>query len=165
MAWIQNNLELLNAIGSIATAAALFVAIWQIVLSRRQAMTDFEDEIDREYREIINQIPVKVFLGEELSDSEYQEALPYLYQYIDLSNKEVFLRQQNRVGKKTWKFWCDGIQSNLDQHPFDRAWCEIKEKANSSFSELRDLEASCFQKDPHRGLLRRILSVGKPGRR
>jgi hypothetical protein len=59
-------LDWITAIASLATAGALFVAIWQLGEGRKQARTDFEDELNREYREIIHNIPVKAFLGGEL---------------------------------------------------------------------------------------------------
>jgi len=126
------------------------VAAWQIREAKKQAVTDFEDDLDREYREIINKIPVKALLGEELNEQEYQEALTYLYQYVDLSNNQVFLRQAGRVSGKTWVFWRDGIKSNLSREPFRRAWKEIKEKAQPSFSELKRLENSDFRDDPRK---------------
>ena len=141
-------LEIINSGASIATVIALGIAIWQIVLSRKQAQTDFEDGLDREYREIIHHLPIKAFLGETLDDKEYQEALPYLYRYIDLCNQQVFLRQQKRVGKVTWKYWRDGIKSNLSRHPFDKAWSDIKAKGQQSFSELKRLETFGFRDDP-----------------
>jgi hypothetical protein len=145
---MNSSLDWINASASVATVFALLAAIWQIRENRKQSRTNFEDDLDREYREIIRNIPVKAFLGEELENQEYQQALKYLYQYIDLSNQQVFLRQQGRVSKETWIFWRDGIQSNLSRHPFDKAWHEIKEKGQPSFSELIRLDISGFKDDP-----------------
>ncbi len=147
---MSNLLEWISAIASFATFLTLIVGVWQIKLSRKQAQTDFEDELDREYRDIIHNIPIKAFLGQRLDEQEYRDALPYLYRYIDLSNQQVFLRQQGRVGKETWTFWRDGIKSNLSRHPFDQAWKEIKEKGQQSFSELKRLEYSGFRDDPNK---------------
>lgn len=36
-------LEILSALANIATAAAVGVAAWQLVLAKRQAVTSFED--------------------------------------------------------------------------------------------------------------------------
>jgi hypothetical protein len=135
-------------LGSLATALALAVAIWQLTLSRKQATTDFEDELDREYRAIVSEIPVMTFLGSDLSDEQFDLCLSALYRYVDLSNKQVFLRKIHRVSKHTWLFWRDGIQSNLSRKPFNRAWIYIKERSDASFSELRRLEATKFLEDP-----------------
>jgi hypothetical protein len=143
-----NWLDYANAIGSIATAIALIIAICQFKDAKKQIKTDFEDDLDREYREIIRNLPIKIFLGEDLSPSEYQESLAYLYQYIDLSNSQVFYRQIGRVSDDTWRYWNDGIKSNLSKKPFKTAWLEVKEKGQQSFSELKRLENSTFQNDP-----------------
>jgi hypothetical protein len=145
---LEQAIAVVSMLGSVATAFALIVAIWQLHLARKQAITDFEDELDREYRKIIAGIPVKAILGDPLSEEEFEATFSALYRYIDLSNKQVFLRQDRRVSKHTWLFWRDGIQSNLSRQPFDRAWKEIKDQAASSFSELRQLEASSFSEDP-----------------
>lgn len=140
--------EVVDFLGSVATSIAVVIALWHILVTRSQARTEFEDELDREYREITRHIPVKAFLGEELSEKEFDEALPYLYQYMDLSNNQVFLRQANRVGERTWGFWRDGIKSNLAREPFRTAWKRVKEKGQPSFSELKRLENSGFRDDP-----------------
>jgi hypothetical protein len=145
---MQGVLQSVTAVGSIATAFALIVGIWQLVLARRQATTDFEDELDRDYRNIIAALPVKTMLGEDLTDPEYTQSLAALYRYVDLTNKQVFLCQIHRVSKHTWQFWCEGIESNLARCPFNRAWAQIKANAQPSFSELRRLEASGFKDDP-----------------
>jgi len=147
---IQEALQFAAAVGSLATALALVIGIWQITLTRKQALTDFEDDLDREYRNIIADLPVKAMLGSDLSEDEFAVSLPAPYRYVDFSNKQVFLRQMRRVSKRTWAFWRDGIQSNLSRSPFRRAWEQIKAEAQPSFSELRRLEDSGFKSDPGR---------------
>ena len=92
---------------------------------------------------------MKALLGDSLNDEEYAQSFSLLYHYIDLSNEQVFLRQQGRISKATWENWCDGIKSNLSLHTFSRAWQDIKPAAKDSFRELRKLEASGFQDDPY----------------
>ena len=144
----MNWMELVTTIASVATAVAVFFAWWQIRLAKRQAITQFEDSLGREYREIAQRIPVKALLGEEIEDKLYEEALDDLYHYIDLTNEQVFLRQNNRITLKTWENWCDGIKSNLSRPAFKKAWAEIKSRATESFNELRRLDASGFKDDP-----------------
>jgi hypothetical protein len=143
-------LNIINAAGSGATAIALIAVVVQIFLSQRQEVTEFEDDLNREYREIIARIPVKAMFGEKLSDDEYECAFPYLYRYIDLSNEQVFLRKKKRISKNTWNFWSEGIKSNLERHAFKKAWKEIKDRAELSFFELRQLEESDFLEDPRK---------------
>jgi hypothetical protein len=141
-------MEPVTTIASVATAVAVFFAWWQIRLAKRQAITQFEDSLGREYREIAQRIPVKALLGEEIEEKLYEKALDDFYHYIDLTNEQVFLRQNNRITLKTWENWCDGIKSNLSRPAFKKAWAQIKSRATESFNELRRLEASDFKDDP-----------------
>lgn len=139
-----------TAIGSIGTAVAVLVATWHVRRNTQQARTDFEDDLSREYRELARSIPVGALLGDDLPAKTFLEYFPRLYQYIDLSNEQVFLRMQGRVSHSTWESWCDGIKSNLSLPAFNSAWNEIKERAKGSFMELRRLEKSQFKEDPRK---------------
>jgi len=137
-----------NAIGSIGTMVAVLVAAWQIRRNTRQSTTDFEDDISREYRELAREIPIDALLGANLKENDLQAAFPRLYQYIDLSNEQVFLRMNGRISRSTWINWCDGIKSNLSRPAFDQAWKKTKKKSDGSFKELRQLEKDQFKTDP-----------------
>lgn len=132
-------LELLSAIANVATAMAVIVAAWQLVLSKRQAITTFEDSLAKEYRDIAATLPVKALLGEPLSDGEQVDKFDEFYRYFDLCNQQAFLRQTGRISDKTWEFWLDGIGSNIRRPAFARAWSEISQRSNGDFSELREL--------------------------
>lgn len=132
-------IEVLSAVASGATAVAVIVAAWQLVLSHRQAVTTFEDSLAKEYRDIAATLPVKALLGEALSDAEHQDKFDEFYRYFDLCNQQVFLRQTGRVSDKTWRFWQEGIVSNLRRPAFERAWFEVAARSNGDFSELRSL--------------------------
>lgn len=138
------------AVGSIGTALAVLVAAWQVRKNTQQAKTDFEDDSSREYRELARSIPVKAHLGQELEKEEFKAAYPSLYQYIDLTNEQVFLRMNGRISKATWVNWASGIKSNLSRPAFAEAWKRIKVGASGSFQELRRLEKSKFLDDPHK---------------
>jgi len=130
-------LEYISMIANIATAAALFVAAWQLVLTRNQSVTSFEDSFAREYRELAAKIPTKAFLSDPLTEEEYRKHFDEMYHYFDLCNEQVFLRKTGRISEKTWIFWKDGIASNMKRPAFERAWSEIAYRANGDFSELR----------------------------
>lgn len=131
--------EIFTAISGVATAVGVVVAAWQLGLTRRQSVTTFEDSFDREYRELAATLPTKALLGEPLSEDEHQQHFDEFYHYIDLCNAQVFLKQRGRITPATWKFWFDGIASNLRRPAFKRAWSEIAARANDDFSELRAL--------------------------
>src|SRR5258706_14203113 len=97
-------LETLSALSNIATAAAVVVAAWQLVLAHRQSVTNFEDSFAKEYRELASELPTKALLGEPLTEEEYAEHFDELYHYFDLCNEQVFLRSIGRISEKTWNF-------------------------------------------------------------
>lgn len=147
-------IDILGTWAPIIQAGAIVVAVgtvWltyrQVKLRKEQATTSFEDELSREYRELARDLPVKVLLGDELDESEFEENFQELYYYIDLSNEQVFLRFEGRVSKETWENWQAGIESNLNRPAFREAWEQIKARSES-FDELRRLERKNFQTDP-----------------
>jgi hypothetical protein len=102
-----------------------------------------------QYREILKTIPINALLGEELSPEEFKAAENGIYHYLDLSNEQVFLRQNKRVSSETWKIWCDGIKANLSRKAFEEVWKRIKEAIPDNFLELQKLEAD-FTADPRK---------------
>jgi hypothetical protein len=137
-----------TAIGTAVTAVGVIVAGWQIKESRRLSRTEFEDGLAHQYREIIRNIPVKALLGDSLETAELEDALQFFYSYIDLTNDQIFLRQQERVSAETWENWRDGIKSFMTMPAFADAWQIIKDKPTTKFDELRRLEESNFRDDP-----------------
>ena len=131
--------EIFTAIPHVATAIGVCLAAWQLWQAHRQSVTTFEDSFAREYRELAATLPTKALLGEPLSEDEHQQYFDEFYHYFDLCNEQVFLNQRRRITPATWKFWYDGIASNLRRPAFKRAWSEIAAKANDDFSELRAL--------------------------
>ena len=124
-------------LANIATAIAVIFAAWQLWLSQRQATTAFEDALAKEYRELAARLPTKALLGESLADEERANCLDEMYHYFDLCNQQAFLADSGRISKKTWKFWRDGIRSNIRRPAFERAWSEIAARSSGDFAELR----------------------------
>lgn len=127
------------------TALGVGVLGIQIYLMRRQVQTQFEDSMSEEYRALIKEIPANVLMGHEKADED--KIAEYIYNYLDLSNYQVFLRMNGRIGKKTWKFWRDGIQDNLKLPVFEEVWEKVKSDSPNCFYELTKLEKD-FSKDP-----------------
>lgn len=132
-------IEILAAIANFATAVAVVVGAWQLVLVHRQSITSFEDTFAKEYRELAAKLPTKALLGEVFSDDEHAKYFDEMYHYFDLCNEQAFLKSVGRISDKTWTFWKDGIASNLRRPAFERAWSEIAARANDDFSELKAL--------------------------
>ena len=146
--WLSASAAIIGVLASVATAVGVFLAWWQIKSAKNQSVTDFEDDLAREYRELTQSIPVAALLGKALTESEVEKALPAFYRYVDLSNEQTFLRQQGRVREQTWQNWSTGIATNLCRPAFRIAWEKIKQESNGDFGELRRLEASDFNADP-----------------
>ncbi len=128
----------LLAVPVITTAIGVLGGAWQLLRTHQQNVTAFEDSLAREYRELAASLPIKAFLGENLTEQEHEENLDRFYHYFDLSNEQAFLHERRRVRASTWKFWKDGIASNFKRPAFRRAWNEVCRRS-SDFSELRAL--------------------------
>ena len=133
---------------SLVTAAGVLLAWWQIRLTKRQATTQFEDQLNSQYREIARRLPIEALLGEPLAHGIPHDHLKGFYHYIDLTNEEVFLRRRRRLSKDTWENWREGIKWNMTRPGFSAAWQEIKTRSPESFNELRRLEQEDFASDP-----------------
>ncbi|HEY0098662.1 MAG TPA: hypothetical protein VGB76_06875 [Pyrinomonadaceae bacterium] len=148
MDWIG----LVNALASVATAVGVLLAGWQIRLAKQASRSQFEDSLTQQYREIIKKIPIEALLGEDLKTLEpqkWENTLDDFYRYIDLSNEQVFLRQNNRVSKATWRLWSEGIKLKLELKSFKDAWEHFKREAPESFKELQLIELKDnFKSDP-----------------
>ncbi len=108
----------------------------------------FEDSINKEYRNIIQRIPYKALIDEELSPSEIFSTNNEIYNYIDLCNEQIYLRMSNRVSKKTWENWQDGMSTNFALKAFNNTLTEVFEKLSSNFNNLRRVQALGFRTDP-----------------
>jgi hypothetical protein len=135
-------------VASIATAVGVFFAAFQLWHTRARAITTFEDTLSNEYRQITGRLPTEALLGEILTADLQKANLHEFYQYFDLTNSQIFLRQSGRISKKTWKFWAEGIETNFARPAFAAAWAEISRRAGNDFSELRRLVADEFKSDP-----------------
>ncbi|OYY95072.1 MAG: hypothetical protein B7Y41_05855 [Hydrogenophilales bacterium 28-61-23] len=129
-------MEDLTPIANIATAVGVAVTAWQLRQSKQQSITTFEDAFAREYRELAAKLPTKALLGKPLTHKEYCDAFDEFYHYVDLCNTQVFHHQEGRISDKTWKYWRDGMETNLSRPAFERAWSEIA-AANGDFLELK----------------------------
>jgi hypothetical protein len=139
-----------GAIGSIATAVAVLIGVWQVRLASKASRTAFEDALSREYRDIARTIPMEAHLNTLLENDAQLAALPALFQYFDLSNQQVFLRMAGRIGSTTWNEWRDGIRFNLSRRAFAVAWEHIKAQDSTTFNELRRAESEDFKTDPRK---------------
>ena len=145
--------EWIAAIAAIISMCGVLLVWKQLRLTKNIAQLQFEDAIEKEYRELVSGIPTKALLDSDLTEEEYGKTFDEFFRYFDLSNRQVALRKDGRIGVATWVNWVSGIRFNLSLPAFGRAWGEIKsrteENADEFFSELRLLEESSFA-DPKR---------------
>ena len=139
---------LLNMAASAATTIGIIIALIQMYQNRKIRQADFEDGINQEYRKIIKSLPYRVFTNEALQEEEYQDLLEEFFQYFDLSNNEIVLRKNNRIGNTTWKEWSEGIKDNLNNQTFKKAYEEIIKGKIEVFSELQKLVNEEYKSDP-----------------
>lgn len=85
--------EYLDLTASLATAAAVIVACWQLAEAKKQARLQFEDHFNEQYRALIQRNPLMALLGERLTEEEHAASLPEFYHYFDLSNEQAFLHE------------------------------------------------------------------------
>ena len=71
--------EIIKLSASVATAIGVGIAAYQICQAKQQSVTSFEDDFTRQYREIIQRIPVKALLNEDLGEDDFQTALNDIY--------------------------------------------------------------------------------------
>jgi hypothetical protein len=123
-------------------------AVLQYFKNGQQSVTQFEDDIEKEYRSIAKDIPIQTLLGESISEDDRLEFMNAFYNYIDFTNGQIQLCKNKRIRPKTWESWVEGIEENLKLPAFKAAWEEIKEKLPNSFNELRKLEQEKFKSNP-----------------
>jgi hypothetical protein len=132
-------LEVIQGVAGVATAVAVVFAALDLRATKEQARTTFADQVSSQYREISRRLPIEALLGETLSDSRQNEALPNFYHYFDLSNEQAYLHEKRRISEETWHEWKAGIQQNFRRPAFATAWWEVSSRAPESFDELRRL--------------------------
>lgn len=131
----------LTALGALATAVAVFVAYFELRSAQENSRTAFEDDLSREYRSIVGDLPAEAFYAKGDNFRPDEHARRAFYRYVDLSNEQLFLAERSRVSPKTADQWKDGIRGNLEKLPaFRRAWAEIADQVPKDFFEdLRKL--------------------------
>jgi len=124
-----------TALAASVAAFGVLVAIIQLSFNYRQARTSFEDDLAREYREIMKALPddafykTGVYRPRELTPAE----LRWFYLYFDLTNDQLFLAKRKRVGKRTAENWRVGMKGNLELPAFLQAWDQLADQMHEDF--------------------------------
>lgn len=107
--------QLLQAAGAVATSIGVAVAAAQLWLQKRQQKTDFEDRLSEQYRRVIAELSLDAVLDHPISGAPEREparndAYRIFYRYFDLTNEQIFLKNEGRISAHTWENWEDGIR-------------------------------------------------------
>jgi len=129
----------------------IFIALWQIGQQSHTAKLTFENLFVQQYQNLIQRLPTKALLGEELSDQERTEYLSEFYHYIDLCNTQAYHRERGRITKATWTEWEDGIQSNFERKELALVWAYVAAKRPKEFDNLRKVVSPqpCDETNPY----------------
>jgi hypothetical protein len=143
------------AFGSLLTAGAVAVGVRQLHMTQQEvefekehAQTAFEDDLSREYRAIIAELPVEAFHA-DAAPTLTEATRRSFYRYFDLSNEQLFHVRKERISGATADQWLDGIEGNLSLPGFAAAWCDLRPHlADAFFEDLRPVaERVCPAKD------------------
>jgi hypothetical protein len=131
----------------LATPISVTIVAYQVWQRGRQFTTQFEDDLDEKYRNVIYDLPLESLLDSSDSEEEYAGCLKDYYKYVELCNHQIFLRKKGRITKSTWDDWSNGIDSNFNRTDFEAAWEDIN-KETESFQELRQYLNPDYPDDP-----------------
>lgn len=143
--WSTFN-SIATGVGSLATAIGIIFGAWQIRISKKQSQAEFEDQLDQQYRAISMLLPVDILIGKNVEEANRIEVRELIFNYLDLTNEQVYLRAKKRITTITWKSWNAGIKAHLDRPAFSGVYNEIKSK--SGFTYLEQLIDTEFKTDP-----------------
>ena len=75
----MNIKDFLDTAANLATTVGIFLAVWQLWRTKQQAITSFEDQLAREYRQLARKIPVAALLGQELPEETFEKVREEIY--------------------------------------------------------------------------------------
>ena len=131
--------EIIQSIASVATAIGVAIATSQLIISKRQAQSQFEDGFAEQYRRIASELPLAALLGRPLEEEQLNKSLRMCYNYFDLATEQAFLANRGRLRKETWDLWREGIQQHLARPAFEQAWKALAPDLDGSFADFRGL--------------------------
>jgi len=135
-----------TATGTLVTAFGVVFGAWQIRISKKQSQAEFEDRFYQQYRSLTIDLPVDVLIGMKPNKEDEAYVRELIYNYLDLSNEQIYLRAKGRITSHTWNSWSSGIEAHLKRPAFLEVFDEIRNA--SGFTYLERLADSNYQSDP-----------------
>ena len=154
--------SLFTGLGLVGLAASLLSERRKLRSERKAAkdlqLASFENELNREYRQLVGELPPTAFLPDPSRASEEPPCagLAKYYRYFDLCNSQMFFRQQERVSLRTWSTWCEGILDNMRLRGFQDAWREVKRRRATD-------EEGLGARDGHLRMLEELMRRSQTG--
>ena len=140
--------QISTIIANIAIVTSIIIALVQVFQNKKIRKAEFEDNIEKEYRIIIKDLPYIVFTEKILEQNIFNYKLDEFYRYFDFTNGEIVLRKQNKIDKKTWENWRDGIKDNMQKKNIKKAFNIITCDSPNIFNELKKLVKEDYNYDP-----------------
>ncbi|HAS6629946.1 hypothetical protein P3377_18980 [Vibrio parahaemolyticus] len=124
----------------VITAIGVLFALKQLKVTQNIAQTEFENSIDQQYRQIIQNIPVDILIGKDhIAQGDVRELI---FNYLDLCNEQIYLYSKSRISEERWGDWSSGIKLNLQNKAFLSVWDEVRDGASLTY--LEDFLAGSF---------------------
>lgn len=132
-----------NAITALATFGGFIVVIYQLRQNSKLEQSKFEYDITKRFIDITNELKFDTIYLSKEKDSDFgkhiKNKLHEFYQYFDLTNQEIYLKNKNKITDETWDEWEEGIIYLLKRDSFMYAWELIdKTVTEATFNELRE---------------------------
>ncbi|MEI8096414.1 MAG: hypothetical protein WCG80_19550 [Spirochaetales bacterium] len=140
--------SIIQLVANAATAISIVLAVVQLYRDATTRKSEFIESVERDYRDLIKEIPYQVFLGKLLTVDEQAKTMDDFYRYFDLTNNQVMLRQHKKISRDTWENWSAGAKNNLSLPAFRAAYKEIVEPWPTQFTEMQQLVREDFVRDP-----------------
>jgi hypothetical protein len=106
------------------------------------AKTRLEDELTREYRALVAELPLACVVDDTPLEAlverdpgfDRDKILGIFYRYFDLSNQQLYLCMAKRITKGMAAEWQDGMRGLAEREAFGSAWRDINLRLESSTS-------------------------------
>jgi hypothetical protein len=125
--------EIINTIGQVATAIAVFVAIWAIwqngEINRKQANIQAFLVYTERFERVMEALPAEAcqarFDLEQTLPSESEDLTGAALRYLNLTAEEFYLWKRHYLDTQLWRIWEQEIQRMLRSPLMRREWPKL----------------------------------------
>lgn len=135
------------AVAAVCAAGGVGVAARALRFTRKQAVTTFEDSLDREYREIVRTLPAEVFFRDRANAPLNREQKQAMMRYFDLSNEQLRMIRDGRIEASTGVSWEEGIRDVMELKTFKTEWRAVQQDLPPNFLTYLSDKSKPWNKD------------------